>query len=293
MNPEPPPGFISQSVIRGRYLFLDLKPAPTADFAVACAGWEECAPGYEMRRNGFRFPAVEYIVGGEWELTTAHGKWTIGPGTIFGYGPSIAYSLRAVSKAGLGKYFVDFTGTPSGGRRTRTALPGGRPQRIVNARWLRDILDQLIETAHARPATRRRISKLLMALLLERIREDTRTPASDSHAFRSYERCRTYLQGNYLRVKNLAVASRACAVSGAHLSRLFQRFDTQSPKDFLLRLKMNHAAELILRNDVSVKETAAQIGFDDAYHFSRCFKRMHGVAPSHFHRSGAVLPAGK
>jgi AraC-like DNA-binding protein len=73
-------------------------------------------------------------------------------------------------------------------------------------------------------------------------------------------------------------------VSGAHLSRLFHRFDTELPKAFLMRLKMNHAAELILRGSLPVKAAAAQLGFEDPYHFSRCFKRVHGVAPSYFGR---------
>ena len=31
---------------------------------------------------------------------------------------------------------------------------------------------------------------------------------------------------------------------------------------------------------ILVKETAARLGFTDAFHFSRMFKRVHGVAPN-------------
>jgi AraC-like DNA-binding protein len=290
MKNEPPPGFIARNVIRGRYLFLDLRPPANVDFVLACAGWEECSPSYEIQRNEFRYTALEYIASGAWELSTPGGKWNIGPGAIFAHGPGISYSLKAVSKRGLAKYFVDFAGTEAPGLLAQAGFKGANPRRIVHGRWLRDILDQLIEAAHMRPAARKRMSQLLTTLLLERIREDTRTRAMQSHALRNYERCRAFLAENYLRVKNLADAARECAVSAPHLSRLFQRFDTESPKDFLLRLKMNHAAELILRNDLSVKETAAQIGFDDVYHFSRCFKRVHGVAPSYFAKGPAQVP---
>jgi len=47
------PSFISRRVIRGRYLFLDLDPPAATDLAVTCAGWEECSPGYVIKRNGF------------------------------------------------------------------------------------------------------------------------------------------------------------------------------------------------------------------------------------------------
>jgi AraC-like DNA-binding protein len=43
---------------------------------------------------------------------------------------------------------------------------------------------------------------------------------------------------------------------------------------------MNHAAQL-LDTGLLVKETAARLGFADAFQFSRAFKRIHGVPPIH------------
>jgi AraC-like DNA-binding protein len=284
MSAELLPSFISRRVIRGRYLFLDLDPSARTDLAVTCAGWEECSAGYEIRRDGFRYLAIEYIAGGNWELETDGRKWTVGPGTIFAYGPGIAYSLKALSESGLTKYFVDLSGHSAARLLARTGLKGATPKCVLNRRWLHDILEQLIETASLRSSARRTISKILLALFLERLREDLRSEPHSSHAQQSYDHCRRYLAENYMRIRSLADAARACGVSAAHLSRLFHRFDTELPKAFLLRLKMNHAAELILRGSLPVKAAAAQVGFEDPYHFSRCFKRVHGVAPSYFGR---------
>jgi AraC-like DNA-binding protein len=278
------PSFISRRIIRGRYLFLDLDPPAATDLAVTCAGWEECSPGYEIRRDGFRHLALEYITGGEWELETGGRKWTVGPGTIFAYGPGIAYSLKALSSGGLTKYFVDLYGRSAPGLLARTGLKGASPGRVMDVRWLHDILDQLIETGRLRPSARKSVSTMLLTLLLQRLREDLRAKPRFSHARHSYQLCRQYLVDNYMRIRSLSDAARKCGVSPAHLSRLFHRFDTELPKAFLLRLKMNHAAELILRGRMPVKAAAIQVGFDDPYHFSRCFKRVHGVAPSLFGR---------
>jgi len=278
----PIPSFISPRVIRGRYLFLDLDPPATTDLAVTCVGWEQCAPGYEIVRDSFRYMALEYIVGGTWELETQNGRWEVGPGTVFAYGPGIAYSLKALSSAGLTKYFVDFTGRSAAQLLSKAGLKGARPARAVHGRWLHDILDQLIETTRLRPAARKTISNLLMILLLERAREDLRTEAHNSRAEQKYDECRRYLTDNYLRIRSLSDAAHACGLSAVHLSRLFRRFASESPHVFLSRMKMNHAAELIARNNLSVKSAAAEVGFEDPYHFSRVFKRVHGVAPSRF-----------
>ena len=79
------PSFISRRVIRGRYVFLNLNPIATKDLAVTCSRWEECSPVYEIKRDSFRYLTIEFIAGGTWELSTRHGKWTMGPGTIFAY----------------------------------------------------------------------------------------------------------------------------------------------------------------------------------------------------------------
>lgn len=275
------PSFISTSVLRGRYLFADLQP-PREDhgLSVACAGWEDCSPDYAMHRDGFRFRALEYIAGGEWQLETDFGTWVLGPGMVFTYGPGVSYSLKALSKTGLRKYFVDFSGEASA--LDRCGLKNGKPGVLVQRRWLQDLLDQLIESAQVRPAARRRIARLTADLLLERIREDLRPAQRASQARLTYEKCRQYLADQYLQISNLTDAAAQCAVSPVHLSRLFQRFGTESPHSYVTRLKMNHAAERIARGNVPIKAAAAEVGFDDPYHFSRVFKRVHGVAPSRF-----------
>jgi AraC-like DNA-binding protein len=47
---------------------------------------------------------------------------------------------------------------------------------------------------------------------------------------------------------------------------------------------MNLAAEFLVDGRGLVKEAAQRVGFADPYHFSRCFKAVHGVAPSGLQR---------
>jgi len=276
------PSFIAQRIIRGRYLFLNLNPPSTTDLAVTCAGWEECAPGYAIKRDGFRYVTLEYIAGGSWELETHNGKWKVGPGTIFTYGPTVGYSLKALSGGGLSKYFVGYSGHSAAGFIAKTGLKGAKPGQIVQSRWLHDLFEQLIEAANLRQPARANISRMLAPLILERVRADLRAEPRFSQAQQNYEHCRRYLVDHYLQIRTMADAARACGVSAAHLSRLFRRFAMESPNGFLARMKMNHAAELISRSSVPVTAAANAVGYDDPYHFSRVFKRVHGVAPSFF-----------
>ena len=55
-----------------------------------------------------------------------------------------------------------------------------------------------------------------------------------------------------------------------------------SPKQYLLMLKINTAKARLLQGRSSVKEIAFDLGFTDAYYFSRLFKNREGVSPKHF-----------
>jgi AraC family transcriptional regulator len=68
-------------------------------------------------------------------------------------------------------------------------------------------------------------------------------------------------------------------VETSSVCRWFRRYQGTSPYQYLMRRKMNLAAEHLIENGGLVKEAAQRLGFADPYHFSRAFKSVHGVAP--------------
>ena len=62
--------------------------------------------------------------------------------------------------------------------------------------------------------------------------------------------------------------------------RLFKEKTGLSPTDYLIRLRMEKAKELLAVGDLSVREIAARTGFSDAAFFSRTFARRVGAPPS-------------
>ena len=53
----------------------------------------------------------------------------------------------------------------------------------------------------------------------------------------------------------------------------FKQFDTQSPYQYLLNLKMTYVADHFQKTGVMVKEVAYELGFIDQFHFIRVFKK--------------------
>src|ERR1700691_1422098 len=84
-----------------------------------------------------------------------------------------------------------------------------------------------------------------------------------------------------LQVSTLAAQA---SVSPSHYFALFKRQTGTAPIDFFIRLRMNHARELLESTCSSVKEVAATMGYDDPFYFSRVFKSVHQVAPAEYRR---------
>lgn len=84
--------------------------------------------------------------------------------------------------------------------------------------------------------------------------------------------------------KTLQVASLATLinVSPSHYFALFKRRTGRAPIDYFIRLRMQHACELLDTTSWSVKEIAATLGYDDPFYFSRVFKAVNRVAPSQY-----------
>ena len=106
----------------------------------------------------------------------------------------------------------------------------------------------------------------------------------DTLAFGNYQQCRQYLDRHFQRLRALEQAAAECHLNNAYLCRLFRRYDHQSPYQYLLRLKMNLAAERPQQPGSLVKQVAEEAGFSDPFHFSRVFKSILGLSPDVFRR---------
>jgi AraC-like DNA-binding protein len=76
--------------------------------------------------------------------------------------------------------------------------------------------------------------------------------------------------------------ARECHVAPAYLCRLFRRYDHQTCYQYLMRLKLNEATELLQDPGLLVKQVATKLGFTDYFHFSRMFKKVFGLPPEAF-----------
>lgn len=69
-------------------------------------------------------------------------------------------------------------------------------------------------------------------------------------------------------------------ISPSSLQRAFLRRFGCSPKQYIIKLRMNKALQLLIEDRLPVREIAALCGFSDEKYFSRAFRERYGYPPS-------------
>jgi AraC-like DNA-binding protein len=80
----------------------------------------------------------------------------------------------------------------------------------------------------------------------------------------------------------VAEMARAAGLSTPHFAELFRLQTGSPPLTFLIRLRLQLACSILEREAVTIEQTAHRVGYEDAYYFSRLFRKHLGVAPSRF-----------
>lgn len=89
-----------------------------------------------------------------------------------------------------------------------------------------------------------------------------------------------YLEAHYGEDLTLSDLATSLHVSPAYLSRTFKGVQGESPINYLTKLRMRRAKDLLLKDQLAVGEVARAVGYQDPYYFSKLFKRYFGIAPS-------------
>ena len=81
------------------------------------------------------------------------------------------------------------------------------------------------------------------------------------------------------------IASKTVKLSVSHFSRIFKKVTGATFNDYVIKLRIEKAAELLTQDiHKNVKEIANEVGYHDLRYFSRLFKKEKGVLPTKFRK---------
>jgi AraC family transcriptional regulator len=91
-----------------------------------------------------------------------------------------------------------------------------------------------------------------------------------------------FLRDSFTEHLTIAEVASAASVHPVYLAREFRRFHGCTIGEYIRRLRVERACRQLSSSDESLAMIAAGAGFSDQSHFSRTFKRVMRMTPSHY-----------
>jgi AraC-like DNA-binding protein len=248
----------------------------------------------------FDHPELMFTLADRWGLRCGRGEAIGHPGMVILGNQEECYRCRHFTPVPhdrtVGVSFVGLSG-PSGGPFSEWLGPF-RQQLFTTlavplTREFRWSLRQLFREITIRPpGFHLKIDDICSSLLVDVVRFQRvhtrsagRAPVSRRRPLEAVARAREHIEKHFTENIELLTLADVAGVSPFHLSRLFKEAWGYSPHQYLLRTRLDHAATLLRDTRAPILDVALGVGFQDATHFARLFRRHTGLTPTAYRHS--------
>lgn len=91
-----------------------------------------------------------------------------------------------------------------------------------------------------------------------------------------------YIQNNFTKELCMAKVANYISLNYSYFSYLFKEQTGLSFVDYIKRLRIEKAKELLLKSDDKIYEVAEKVGYHNPKHFGRVFREVSGVSPAEY-----------
>ncbi|MDR1505891.1 MAG: helix-turn-helix domain-containing protein [Treponema sp.] len=284
----------------GDWGFLHYLPYSKEDekLGMVCttAGSVEVPPGTEYpprkTEHPFHFRSVDtgrilpeyqlvYITRGEGTFSAGEKTWEAKSGSAFLVLPGLRHRYGPSQSVGWHENWVGFKGSYF----NKLAKEGFLTEEHVFftpglSEFANSLFDRIFdEVRRQKPLYQMKACSAVLALLWEILSRSRRQDQPDIYE-KIVEQAKYLMTSNTYGAINIPSIAAQIGISTSRLNEIFKQFTSMTPYQYYIHIKIHKAEDLLVQEEISVKEAAWRMGFDDQYYFSRLFKNKTGIAPS-------------
>lgn len=98
-----------------------------------------------------------------------------------------------------------------------------------------------------------------------------------------------YIETHYKEDVTVEDIAKNCQLERSYFGKIFKGVIGQSPQEFLVHYRMAKAAALLTTSDRQISEIGALVGYPNALHFSRAFKRVYQISPREYRQIHRIM----
>lgn len=91
-----------------------------------------------------------------------------------------------------------------------------------------------------------------------------------------------YINDNFNKGITVHMLSEKFFISPNYISFIFKKAVGENFKEYLAKIRMNYACELLKNSSYSIQQIGEKAGYNDYFYFTRIFKSMTGLSPSRY-----------
>jgi AraC-like DNA-binding protein len=198
----------------------------------------------------------------------------------------------------LADEFVEELKASSQSRGKHSILSSARPLAVLPTTPGLEFLHTALLHAAQNPLARSllKIDALMLALLQEIGGQKkanqlmSRREKLKDHQLAALDQAKRFITANFRQELSLAEIARHSRVSIFYFSRLFKQFTSRSPYQFLIAVRLKHAALLMRHYSLPVTQICFESGFNSFEHFILSFSKHYGTSPSKYRRQKSKIP---
>ena len=96
------------------------------------------------------------------------------------------------------------------------------------------------------------------------------------------EHIRAYIASNFAEDLNLVRLAGMVYMNPTYVSALFRKRYGETLKDFIARVRMEQAAQMLMEGHLKSYEISERVGYNNVRHFNFVFKNYYGVSPTEY-----------
>jgi len=125
--------------------------------------------------------------------------------------------------------------------------------------------------------------------LLERLNEFIREVKSTHLNQKEMRAALDFIDGNYDRSDlNLAMVSNHVSFNYSYFSSVFKEYTGMSFVQYIKKLRMARAKELLDHSLLKIYEISAKVGFENTKHFNKVFREAEGISPMEYRKRTTI-----
>ena len=94
-----------------------------------------------------------------------------------------------------------------------------------------------------------------------------------------------YIDANYRTISNVKNVAKALSYSESYLSHIFSEKIGMSVKEYIIKKKLQLAAEMLKTDDISIEKLSEYLNFNSPHTFRPAFKKLYSQSPSEYRKT--------